>query len=199
LKVTYLSHASFELRNGKTVLIDPFFSGNKLAPKYEGKPDIVLVTHEHYDHADASRFDCTVIAPSTCKFSRMISMGVGDTIDLGGVNIVMVKASHHQSKYAAGYVITLEGKRIYHPGDTYLDGIVKHGRIDIMFVPIGGNYTMNVDEAVEALKIVRPSLAIPMHYNTFPEIKADPEDFKTKAEKEGFKVEVMEFGGQLEI
>ncbi|MEM3004782.1 MAG: MBL fold metallo-hydrolase, partial [Candidatus Bathyarchaeia archaeon] len=131
--------------------------------------------------------------------NRMISMGVGDTMDLGGVNVVMVKASHHQSKYPAGYIVTFEGKRIYHPGDTYLDGIRRYEKIDIMFVPVGGNYTMNVDEAVEALKIVRPTLAIPMHYNTFPEIKADPEDFKTKAEKEGFKVKVMEFGEQLEV
>lgn len=198
MRLTYLSHASFELKNGKTALIDPFFSGNKLAPKYEGKPDIVLVTHEHFGHADASKFDCTVIAPSTCKFNRMISMNIGDEMNLSGVNVQMVKATH-QSKYAAGYIITFEGKRIYHPGDTYLDGIKNQGVVDIMFVPIGGHHTMNVDEAVEALKIVKPQLAIPMHYNTFPEINADPKDFKAKAERGGFKVQVMEFGQQLEI
>ena len=199
MKLTYLSHASFELKNGKTVVIDPFFSGNKLAPKYEGKPDVVLITHEHFDHADASKFDCTIIAPSICKFNRMISMNIGDEMNLGGIDVKMVKARHHQSKYAAGYIITFEGKRIYHPGDTYLDGIKNHGLIDIMFVPIGGHDTMNVEEAVGALKIVKPQLAIPMHYNTFPEIKADPKNFKVKAEKEGFKVQVMEFGQQLDI
>ncbi len=74
MRLTYLSHACFEFKNGRTILIDPFFSGNEFAPKYEGKPDLVLVTHEHHDHADVSSFDAAVIAPSVCKFKRMISM-----------------------------------------------------------------------------------------------------------------------------
>jgi len=198
MKLTYLSHSCFELKDGKTVLIDPFFLGNKLAPKYEGKPDIVLVTHEHMDHSDVSKFDCTIIAPSVCKFSRMISMNIGDQMNLGGVNVEMVGASH-RCEYAAGYILTYEGKRIYHAGDTQLDGIKNHGLINIMFVPIGGQYTMNVSEAIEALKIVKPELAIPMHFNTFPEIKADPKSFQIKAEKAGFKVQLMEIGKEIEI
>jgi len=199
VKLTYLSHACFEFKNGRTILIDPFFSGNEFAPKYEGKPDLVLVTHEHHDHADVSGFDATVIAPSVCKFRRMISMNVGDTMSFDDANIQMVGASHHQSQYAAGYIIAYRSKRIYHAGDTYLDGIKNYGSIDVMLLPIGGNYTMNIDEAVEALRIVKPQLAIPMHYNTFPEIKADPKDFQSKAEKEGFKVQLIEFGKEIVI
>ncbi len=199
MKLTYLSHSCFELKNGKTVLIDPYFAGNKFAPKYEGKPDLILVTHEHSDHSDASTFDSLVIAPTTCKFNRMISMNIGDVMSFGDITIRMVKSSHHQSKYAAGYIIIYGSKKIYHPGDTYLDGVKNYGAIDVMFVPIGGGPTMNIDEAIEALKIVKPQLAIPMHYNTFPEIKADPKKFKAKAEEGGFKVEVIEFGKEIVI
>ena len=93
----------------------------------------------------------------------------------------------------------VEGKRLYHAGDTYLDGIKPLRNIDIFFVPIGGYYTMNIDEAVKALKIIKPKLAIPMHYNTLSEIKANPEEFKAKAEKEGFKVKILKIGEELEI
>jgi L-ascorbate metabolism protein UlaG (beta-lactamase superfamily) len=199
LRLTYLSHACFELRNGKIILIDPYFSGNKLAPKYDRKPDLVLVTHEHSDHADASSFDATVVAPSTCRFDKMITMRIGEVREFEGITIQMVGASHHQSRYAAGYVITYERKILYHPGDTYLEGIKSHGTIDVMFVPIGGHYTMNIDEAIRSLAIVKPGLAIPMHYNTFPEIKANPKEFQAKAEKEGFKIRVMEPGQTTDI
>ena len=185
-------------------MIDPYFSGNEFAPKYEGKPDLVLVTHEHNDHSDVEKFDTQITAPANCRFKRMISMGVGDSLNIGDADIKMVKASHARaparpSQLAAGYIIAYGGKRIYHAGDTYLDGIKNYGTIDVMMVPIGGHYTMNIDEAIEALKIVKPQLAIPMHYNTFPEIKADPKEFQSKAEKEGFKAQVMEFGQEITL
>jgi L-ascorbate metabolism protein UlaG (beta-lactamase superfamily) len=69
----------------------------------------------------------------------------------------------------------------------------------VFFVPIGGYFTMSIDEAVEALKIIKPKLSIPMHYNTFPQIKADPEEFEKKANKEGFKVKVLKIGEELEV
>ena len=202
MKIKYLSHACFEIKNKIVILIDPYFSGNPLAPKYEGKPTLVLVTHEHFDHSDASRFGCQIICPPTCNFEKGIVMRVGEEMEIEGIKIKMLPSSHHQSKYATGYLIEFEGKRIYHPGDTYLDGIKKLedlGEIDVFFVPIGGTYTMNIDEAIEALKIVKPKLAIPMHYNTFDEIKANPEEFKEKAEKEGFKVKVLKIGEEIEI
>lgn len=79
-------------------------------------------------------------------------------------------------------------------GDTYLDGVKPHGTIDILLVPIGGYYTMNIEEALEALHIINPSLSIPMHYNTFPQITADPLQFKDLAEEEGFTVKVLSVG-----
>jgi L-ascorbate metabolism protein UlaG (beta-lactamase superfamily) len=199
LKVTWLSHSCFEFNTqGKTILIDPFFSGNKLAPPYSGKPDVVLVTHSHFDHADAKRFDSTVICPSTCKFKKSVTMKIGDKKNVEGINVEMISASHHQDSYPTGYILELEGKRIAHLGDTYIDGVKKLPNIDLLLLPIGGYYTMNIDEAVKALEIVTPKLAIPMHFNTLGEIKADPNEFKAKAEKKGFKVRVLRIGETIE-
>jgi len=200
LKLRYLSHSCFELNNSKTLLIDPYFSENKLAPKYSGSPDLILITHEHFDHTDAANFDCLVLAPSTCKFKRMITVNIGDTFDFSDISIKVVKASlHNNIKYSSGYLIEYKGKKVYHAGDTYLDAIEKIAKVDIFMVPIGGTYTMNIDEAVEALKIIEPDLAIPMHYNTFPIIKADPKEFQKKAENSGFKVKIMDFGEEIDI
>jgi len=199
MRIRYLSHACFEIKDGKRILIDPFFSENPLAPEYREKPDLILVTHEHFDHTDTARFDAVVVSPTAVKARKIEQMKVGDRKTVEGIDIEMVASSHHQSKCPTGYVFELEGKRIYHPGDTYLDGIKPQKNIDIFFVPIGGYYTMNVDEAVEAVKIVKPKLAIPMHFNTFPQIKADPEEFRRKVEKEGFKVKVLKIGEEIEV
>lgn len=200
MKIKYLSHACFELRNEKTILIDPYFEGNDLAPDYTGRPDLVLVTHEHFDHGkDAGRFDCTKICPPNCQYPNSVEMKIGDKTEVMSIPIEMISASHHQSGYPTGYVFEYEGKRIAHLGDTYLDGVSPIENVNILFCPIGGHFTMNVDEAVEALKIIRPELTIPMHYNTFPEIQADPQEFKEKAESEGFKVLVLEIDQENEL
>lgn len=199
MKITWLSHSCFEFKTpSKTILIDPFFSGNSYAPQYDGKPDLVLVTHSHTDHNDAKRFDSTVVCPSTCKFKKSVTMKIGDKKNVEGVSVEMISASHHQDPYPTGYVFELEGKRIAHLGDTYIDGVKKLSNIDLLLLPIGGFFTMNVDEAVKALETISPKLAIPMHYNSLPQIKADPNDFKQKAEKKGFKVKVLKIGETIE-
>ena len=199
MKITYLSHSCFEFKTpNKTVLIDPFFSGNSSAPKYSGKPDLVLVTHSHFDHADAKGFDATVVCPSTCKFKKTVLMKIGEKKIVEGINVEMISASHHQDPYPTGYIFELEGKRIAHLGDTYLDGVKKLGNIDLLLIPIGGFYTMNPDEAVKALEIISPKLTIPMHYGTLPQIEKDPSGFKQKAEKKGFKVSILKIGESME-
>jgi len=195
--IRYLSHAGFEIRNGKTILIDPYFSGNDLAPAYDGKPDMVLVTHEHFDHYDKrfiSRLNCPVVCPLGVRHKGGVSMRAGETRSFDSVTVHMFSVSHHQSKSANGYVIEYGDKRIAHLGDTYLDGVKELGPIDVLLVPIGGHFTMNIDEAVEALKILKPRISIPMHFNTFPEIKVNPMVFKEKAERQGFSVEIFKIG-----
>lgn len=199
MKITYLSHACFEFKNGKTILIDPYFSGNEFAPSYEGKPDIVLVTHEHYDHSDVGRFDALVVCPPNVEARNREVMRIGETREIMGTKIQMISASHYQSSYPTGFVFEYEGRRIAHLGDTYLDGVSILGDIYLLLLPIGGYYTMNIDEAVKALRVINPKIAIPMHYNTFPQIKADPEEFQKKAEAEGYKVRTLEIGETIEL
>lgn len=199
MKIRWLSHSCFEIRNDKTILIDPFFSNNPLAPEYKGKPDLILVTHEHVDHTDVSQFDFPVVCPRGFKTQKSQEMMIGEKRTVEGIRIEMVASNHPHTKYATGFVFEVEGKRLYHPGDTFLKGVAPLGKIDVFFVPIGGYFTMNIDEAVEALKIIKPKLAIPMHYNTLPQIKADPGEFAAKAEKAGFKVKLLKIDEEIEV
>jgi L-ascorbate metabolism protein UlaG (beta-lactamase superfamily) len=198
VRVTYLSHSCFEVQDADhTLLTDPFFSKeNPNAPSYDGKPDIVLVTHEHFDHVSAERFTATVVVPPTLagKFKKTVVMKRGESKLVDGVPVTMIGASHHQSKYPTGYVFELGGVRFAHLGDTYLDGVQPLENIDVLFIPIGGFFTMNVDEALKALDIINPDQAIPMHYNTWSQIKADAKRFKQLAEKAGHHVSVLSIG-----
>lgn len=199
VRVTYLSHSCFEVQDvDHTLLVDPFFSKeNPNAPSYAGKPDIVLVTHEHFDHNAAERFNAMVVAPPTLsgRFKKMIVMEHGESKLVEGVRVTMIRASHHQSKYPAGYVFELGGVRFAHLGDTYLDGVQPLENVDVLFIPIGGFFTMDVEEALEALNILNPGAAIPMHYGTWSQIKADPQRFKQLAENAGHHVTVLSIGG----
>lgn len=203
MRIKYLSHACFEISDDKTILIDPYFTGNRLAPKYEGEPDIILVTHEHFDHFDRrflSRYPkARIVIPPVCDYPGAIVVHVGEKVEVNGIKVEAISASHHQSRYPMGYIIEFEGKRIAHLGDCYLDGIKPLVDIDVLLIPIGGTYTMNVDEAVEALGVIKPKLAIPMHYDTFPQVRADPEEFRRKAERRGFRVRVLKIGKETVV
>ena len=197
VKVTYLSHACFEVQDiDHTLLIDPFFSNrNPLAPPYTGKPDIILITHEHFDHITAERFHAMIVAPPPLagKFKRMTVMERGESKLVEGVSVAMIGVAH-KSEYPTGYIFELGGVRFAHLGDTYLDGVQPLQNIDVLFVPIGGFFTMDIAEAVRALDIINPNVAIPMHFNTFSQIKADPDEFKRRAEAAGHRVIVIPIG-----
>ncbi len=224
LKLTYLSHSSFLLDDGvHQVIIDPFITGNPNAPVQASalSPQFVVLTHAHGDHLGdgidiAKRTGGLVIAVNelanyaTSKGVNAHNMHIG-----GGYNFpfgrLKFTIAHHGSatddwKYMgepAGVLITMGGKTIYHTGDTglFLDMklIGELNKIDAMMAPIGDNFTMGTDDAVKAVEFVGPSLAIPMHYNTFPIIKADPMEFKSKVEASGRKCRVMDFGETIEL
>ncbi len=214
-EITWHGHAGFSIKNGISTLVDPFFSGNPLAKASaeDVKADLILVTHGHFDHAgDAVKIAKKNQSPIVCSFElseiikkeqvETIDINPGGTIEYKGVRATAVPAIHSSSYNglyageAMGYIIDNKDIKIYHGGDTTffkdmeLIGSVYHP--DIAMVPIGGHYTMDVDGAVEALKLLQVKNAIPMHYNTFPPIKADPVEFQEKAKKLGIVVTIPE-------
>jgi len=201
----YHGHACFELE-GKAgrVIIDPFLTGNRLAdirPDQLLKVDAVLLTHGHGDHVGdgldiARRHGALVVAPyELALFCRdrgcqVHPMHIGGSHDFTFGTVKLVVAFHggkvegddtgKYTTFPCGFVVTLDGKRTYHTGDTALTLEMRllQDQVDVMLVPIGGNFTMGVEDAARAVEFVRPKVAVPMHYNTFDVITADPDAFR---------------------
>ncbi len=222
LKLTYLSHSSFMLSDGEyTIVIDPFVNGNQNAPVAIDsiKPDFIVLTHAHGDHlGDAIQIakdnDSMIVAVNELA-NYVASQGVkAHNMHIGGAwnfpfGRLKFTIAHHGSSTPdglymgepAGVVITMGGKTVYHAGDTgiFLDMklIGELNPIDVYMAPIGDNFTMGVDDAVKSVEFVNPKLAIPMHYNTFPIIEADPNVFKSKVESLNKEARVMDFGESI--
>lgn len=223
-KLSYHGHSVFELKTGShNIVIDPFFNGNQhtnVKPS-DIKADFVVLTHAHGDHLGdafeiAKNNDATVIAVNElanyatengCQAHNM-HIGGGFNFPFGRLKFTI---AHHGSsspdgRYMgepAGVVLTVEGKNIYHAGDTglFMDMklIGEINTLDAALLPIGDNFTMGIDDAVKAVEFLNPKLAVPMHYNTFGIIKADPNEFKRKVESIGKKCIVIPFGNSIEI
>jgi len=223
LKVQYFGHSAFLLDDGKTrIIIDPFLSGNPLATvkPEEIKVDYVVLTHAHGDHLGdtidiAKQNHASVIAiyelANYCESKGLEShsLGTGGSCELPFGKIKLTIAQHTSSingQYmgdAVGVIITMDSKNIYHCGDTGLFYDMKLigeiTPIDLMLVPIGDYFTMGIDDAVKAVELCNPKTAIPMHYNTFSAVKADPTIFVDKVSKIGKKALVLEPGETIEI
>jgi L-ascorbate metabolism protein UlaG (beta-lactamase superfamily) len=220
-EIRFLGHACFELSDGDTrVLIDPFLSGNPKAAveASELEPSAILLTHGHADHLGdtvdiAKRAGCPVVAIVELA-NEIGSDGVEQVFDpnLGGTvkfdwGWVKLTPAWHTAvtpsgtpHTPAGLIIGLGGKVIYHLGDTCLFSdlaLTKRGDgVDIALVPIGGHYTMDRLDAVEAVRLIEPATVIPCHYDTFPPIETDAQAFKADVESAtSSKVEVLEPGG----
>jgi len=225
MKLRYFSHAAFQITtdNGKVILIDPFLDNNPTSPvkSDDVNADYIILSHAHGDHLGdtvkiGQRCSSTVICVDELAnyleaqglSVHNMHIGGGHDFDFGRVKFTI---AHHGSKTpdgeyageAAGVIISSGGKNIYHTGDTGLFYDMKLigelNKIDYMLLPIGDNYTMNIPDAVRAVDYVNPAVAIPMHYNTFPVIKADPNLFKNKVEAEGKNCKVLEYGEEIEI
>jgi L-ascorbate metabolism protein UlaG (beta-lactamase superfamily) len=219
MQITFLGHAAFALEHdGKTVLVDPFLTGNpKAAAKAdEVAADAIFLTHGHGDHVGdtvdiAKRTGAPVVAiveladELSKSVENVYDPNIGGTVDLGWVSVRLTPAWHTgtspngTASTPAGLVIEMGGKRIYHLGDTGLFSDLalpaKRGHIDVALVPIGGHYTMDRFDAVVAADFLKADQIIPIHYNTFPPIETDAQAFKTDVQNAGYaEVIVLEPG-----
>jgi L-ascorbate metabolism protein UlaG (beta-lactamase superfamily) len=205
LTLTFHGHACFSLEaDGRHVVIDPFLTGNPAADVQVvrlPKVDAVLLSHGHGDHLGdaipiAKRDGATIVA--TAELARFCgqrgatvhAMHIGGAHQFPFGRVKLVPAFHgggvegdatgQFTTNPCGVVVTLGGKAAYHCGDTglTLEMQLLQGRVDVMLVPIGDNYTMGIEDAVRAVELVKPATVIPMHYNTWDVIQADPEQFK---------------------
>ena len=219
--IRWLSHSGFVVSTpgGKTVIIDPWITNNPLCPVKLGEitvADIILVTHDHFDHsvnaADiAKQTGATVIAqPETVGRFKVDSgladdriifggfgMNIGGSVTMDGITITMTQAFHSsETGMPAGYIVQLEdGTSIYHAGDTGIFGSMQLlgelYKIDLALLPIGSAFTMDPYQAARALALLKPKMAIPMHYKTFPILEQSAERFVKLATEEVPDVEVI--------
>ncbi|GGB03167.1 metal-dependent hydrolase [Macrococcus hajekii] len=216
---------SFEA-NGKKVIVDPFITGNPLSDLSveQVEADFIVLTHGHGDHlgdtvAIAKRTGATVIAlPETLDYLSTKGVETGHPMNIGGNRqfdfgqVKFVQAFHSNSfteesgriiylGMPCGLIFTIDGKVIYHTGDTGLFSdmklIAERHPVDLCFIPIGDNFTMGIDDASYAVNtFIKPSVTVPVHYNTFDLIKQDPEEFKSKVDG---RVEIIKPGEAITL
>ncbi len=221
MKFTFYGHACFQIDTGKEkLLFDPFLSGNGSAAITADKveADYILLSHAHADHFGdapeiAKRLKSQVIAiPEIIgRFPETVTdfqpMNLGGTYKASFGTVKMVQALHSsgvEGGVAAGFIISFNnGITVYYAGDTALFGDMKlFGElfdIDYAVLPIGDNYTMGAEDAVVASKFLKAKTVIPIHYNTWPVISQDPNDFRALAEKENISVQIVNPGEAVDL
>jgi L-ascorbate metabolism protein UlaG (beta-lactamase superfamily) len=207
MEITCLGHSGIKIKGTKTIIIDPFLTGNPAAsimPEDITEADIMIVTHDHGDHIGDAFSICKNTNATLVTIHEIAveaedegitaeGMNIGGTVEVTGVKVHMVQALHSASKGdPTGVVIEMDGKTIYHAGDTGLTYdmklIAEFFHPDLSFIPIGDRYTMGVNSASKAVEFCGTKKVIPIHYNTFPLVEVDPEEFKRKV---GDKAEVI--------
>ncbi|BAI61409.1 conserved hypothetical protein [Methanocella paludicola SANAE] len=226
MKLTWHGHSNFEVEDSLDTIIDPFFMGNSMADvKWdEVSPDVLVITHGHADHMGdaisiAKETECEIIGVNElAKYMQSrgidaLGSNIGGTIELGPVKYTLVQAVHSNGIDEAGFgwdagspagVVIEDTSVVYHAGDTALfSDMALIGELykpKVALLPIGGRFTMDARAAVMAVKLIKPELVVPMHYNTFDVIKADPWKFQKMVEDEtDAEAVVMEPGDSIDI
>ena len=196
-KIVWLGHDGFRIDGDKIVYFDPY----QISPGT--KADLILVTHEHFDHCspgDIAKIQKPETVIVTEKDSAKKLEGnvkivrPGQTIDVDEIKIEAVpayntdKTFHPKENGWLGFIVEMEGVRIYHAGDTDFIPEMNQFEVDIALLPVSGTYVMTAVEAIEAALAIRPKLAIPMHYGAIVGGDQDAKDFKIALEG---KVEVL--------
>lgn len=225
MKLKYLGHSAFYFEaEGIKALIDPFLEGNPLAcAKMSDFNDAnyIFVTHGHGDHVGsaveiARRCNATIICPTelapflAAQGAKVEGMQIGGSFVFPFGKVKLTSALHgstfvvnghaEYAGLACGFVIDCGGKKLYHAGDTALTmdmQLLAKEDVDIALLPIGGYYTMDTEDAVKAAEFVAAKLTVPMHYNTFPVIKADPKLFAQKCAGNDICARVLDYGEEI--
>lgn len=215
LVIKPLGHASFQIKTrDKTIYIDLKKYGKTVATTE--KADLILVTHRHGDHCDVGKInklrkeDATIIAPKQLSSKipgKVMTLKPGEETETKGITVKAVEAYNtkrfrspgkpwHPKGYGVGYLVTVEGKTVYHAGDTdFIPEMRKLGHVDVALLPTGDKYTMDNIDAAEAAAVINPGIAIPMH-----KWDTDPQQFKEKTEaKSNVKVVLLKDGEELNI
>jgi len=193
-RIEWLGQAAVKITTGNTIIyIDPYMIKEKDSSKF------IFITHSHYDHLSfddikkVSNSETMIFAPYDCipklkdaGFTRIRSVAPGDSKDLGEIKFEAVHAYnikkttyHPRGNKWLGYVFEIEGKRIYHSGDTERIPEMKNIKCDIALLPLGQTYTMNsVEDAAEAARDVKAKVAIPIHYGLYEGTTEDALKFK---------------------
>jgi L-ascorbate metabolism protein UlaG (beta-lactamase superfamily) len=219
MEVRFLGHACFELSDGDSrVLIDPFLTGNPKAAiaAEDVDPTAILLTHGHADHygdtveiAKRTRAPVVAIVEIANELAEegveTFDPNMGGTVKFDWGWVKLVPAWHTSTtpkgtvSAPAGLVVSIGGTVVYHLGDTSLFSdlqlVGKRNPIDIALMCIGGHYTMDRTDAVDAAELVGAKTVIPCHYNTFPVLETDPGAFKSDVESAtGSNVVILEPG-----
>lgn len=209
-RLTFHGHSCFtlEANDGTVLVIDPFLTGNPLAdigPDDIVKADYILFTHGHGDHIGdgfeiarrtgalvVSTYEIVSFAQQVKGIERAHALHIGGGYNFPVGYIKMTPALHggavegdesgRFTTVPGGFLIDIDGRKVYHAGDTALitDMELLKGEVDIACLPIGDNFTMGPDDAVRAVEMIEPRTVIPMHYNTFEVIEQDPSVFAAK-------------------
>lgn len=214
VSLEWLGHSGFLIKNSKIIYIDPYEVRGELP-----KADVILITHSHYDHCsvadmkkivkDGTRIIMTADCQSkVTRFDEQIKLEIiepGQEADLGSVKITALpsynidKSFHPKEEGWVSYCIKMGTVIIYHAGDSdvipemkNLTGHKQPGKRLIALLPVGGRFTMSAEEAFEAAKIIKPDVAVPMHYGSVIGDKNDAEEFCELCNEEGINCEVLE-------
>ena len=212
IEIKWLGHSGFLIKNSKVIYIDPYNLKDNLE-----KADLILLTHSHYDHcsiADIKKIvkpNTEIILPADCqskitKFNVPIKMKIVEPekeLNFSGIKISCFpaynidKPFHAKEEGWVGYLIKMKKVLIYHAGDT--DKIPEmqkltgyQGKDFIALLPIGGRFTMSVEEAVEAAKLIKPILVIPMHYGSIIGTEDDAKEFVELCKEENIEAKILE-------
>lgn len=205
-KIRWFGHSAFRVDASKTIYFDPYH-----LPANPKKADIILISHEHFDHLSSEdiraistenthivcgNYSAAKVNSDKIAFEEIKVLSAGESINIAGFDIKGIlayntnKLFHQPISGGLGFIVTVEEAKIYHAGDTDLIPEMKDICCGIALLPVGGTYTMDPAEAARAALIIKPKIAIPMHYGDGVGSERQAEEFKRLLEGK-IRVEIL--------